>query len=314
MRCLRAWVLPPNMPDSAAGRSGIDRSSVRRSFDRAAAGYDAAAVLQQRVRSELLERLELVRLEPSLVIDLGAGTGHSSRELRRRYRGARVVALDLSEGMLREARRQQALLRRFDRVVADAAALPMGSGCAQLIFSNLMLHWCGDPDSVLQECRRVIAPGGLFSFTTLGPDTLLELRRAWHAADPAGQHVHDFIDMHDLGDALVRAGFAEPVLDVERYTLTYSDVGSLLRDLRASGVRNSADTRSRGLGGRQALARMQRAYEAARDPAGRLPASCEVVFGHAWAPLVERPVRPAGSETRIPVARIGLRHQGGGSS
>jgi malonyl-CoA O-methyltransferase len=299
------------MPESAAGPSGIDRNSVRRSFDRAAAGYDAAAVLQQRVRGELLERLELVRLEPSLVVDLGAGTGHSSRELRRRYRAARVVALDLSEGMLREARRQQALLRRFDRVIADAAALPLGSGRAQLIFSNLMLHWCGTPDVVLQECRRVIAPGGLFSFTTLGPDTLMELRRAWHAADPAGQHVHNFIDMHDLGDALVRAGFAEPVLDVERYTLTYADVGSLLSDLRAIGGCNSADARPRGLGGRQALARMRLAYEAVRDLEGRLPASCEVVFGHAWVPLSDRTPRSGSGEARIPVTRIGRRGQGG---
>jgi malonyl-CoA O-methyltransferase len=196
---------------------------VRHSFSQAAATYDQAAVLQRQVRDELLGRLDVLRMQPAAVVDLGAGTGQGTIALKRRYPGSRVVAMDLAPGMLRQARKRQTLLRRFDRVVADAAALPVGDATLDMIFSSLMLQWCNDPDRVLRECRRALRPGGVLHFTTLGPDTLVELRRSWQAADPSHAHVNRFIDMHDLGDALVRAGFAEPVLDVERYTLTYDD-------------------------------------------------------------------------------------------
>jgi malonyl-CoA O-methyltransferase len=248
----------------------IDGARVRRSFGRSARGYDATAVLQQRVRDELLERLDLVRLEPGTVLDLGAGTGHASRALQRRYRSSRVVALDLAEGMLREANRQQPLLRRFRRVCGNAAALPLRDGSVELVFSNLMLQWCNDPDAVFRECRRVLQPGGLLTFATFGPDTLVELRRAWAAADGYA-HVNRFIDMHDLGDALVRSGLAEPVMDVERYTLTYAEVRDLMHDLKAIGAHNANAGRPRGLTGKGALARMTAAYETLRQD-GRLPA------------------------------------------
>jgi malonyl-CoA O-methyltransferase len=282
----------------------LDATRVRRSFARAARGYAAAAVLQARVRAELLERLDLVRLEPALVLDLGAGPGPASLELKRRYRSSAVVAIDLADGMLREAKRRQTLLRRFHRVCADAAALPLREASAGLVFSNLMLQWCNDPDAVFRECRRVLQPGGLLTFTTFGPDTLVELRRAWAAAD-GHVHVSRFIDMHDLGDALVRAGFAEPVLDVERYTLTYATVHDLMRDLKAIGAHNASAGRPRGLTGKATLARMVAAYEPHRRE-GRLPATFEVVYGQAWAPV--RPARnESAGEVRIPVGRIGRR-------
>jgi malonyl-CoA O-methyltransferase len=288
----------------------IDGARVRRSFGRAARSYDAAAVLQSRVRAELLERLEVVRLEPAVVLDLGAGTGHGSLALRRRYRGSQVVALDLAPGMLQEAGRRQTLLRRFRRVCADAAALPIGAARVDLVFSNLMLQWCNDPDIVFRECRRVLKPGGLVTFTTFGPDTLVELRRAWAAADDGHTHVNRFIDMHDLGDALVRSGLAEPVLDVERYTLTYATVRDLMRDLKAIGAHNANAGRPRGLTGKRAFERMTAAYESCRREE-RLPATYEVVFGQAWAPA--RPPSPPGTpgEVTVPVARIGRR---GGSA
>ena len=280
----------------------IDGARVRRSFGRSARGYDATAVLQQRVRDELLERLDLVRLEPGTVLDLGAGTGHASRALQRRYRSSRVVALDLAEGMLREANRQQPLLRRFRRVCGNAAALPLRDGSVELVFSNLMLQWCNDPDAVFRECRRVLQPGGLLTFATFGPDTLVELRRAWAAADGYA-HVNRFIDMHDLGDALVRSGLAEPVMDVERYTLTYAEVRDLMHDLKAIGAHNANAGRPRGLTGKGALARMTAAYETLRQD-GRLPATYEVVYGQAWCPA-EAPRRPGSpGEVRVPVARI----------
>lgn len=286
----------------------LERRRVRDSFSRAAGHYDAAAVLQKTVRDELLERLDLVRLEPQGVLDLGAGTGQGSIALKRRYRRARVVAVDLAEGMLREAGRRQTWLRRFDRVGGDAASLPLRDGSVDLVFSCLMLQWCTEPDRVFRECRRVLRPGGLLTFATFGPDTLGELRRAWAAADPGHVHVNQFHDMHDLGDGLVRAGLAEPVLDVERYTLTYDEVRGLMRDLKAIGAHNVTAGRARGLTGKRTLSAMISAYESHRRPDGKLPATYEVVFGHAWAS--DSPARARAGhdgEVRVPIGRIGRR-------
>jgi malonyl-CoA O-methyltransferase len=270
-------------PDGTAAYA-LDIPRVRRSFDRAAATFDAAAVLHAEVRDDLLKRLDLMALMPRVVLDAGAGTGHGARALIRRYPKALVIAVDSSQGMLRMAARQQPWLRRFACVCADAVHLPFADGSVELILSNLMLQWC-DPDAVFAEFRRVLAPHGLLSFTTLGPDTLRELRSAWGAAD-ARSHVNQFIDMHDLGDALVRGGFAAPVLDVERYTLTYLDLRRVAADLKATGAHNSTKGRPKGLTGRRQFAAVQTAYESFRQD-GRLPATYEVVFGHAWMPAAD---------------------------
>jgi len=286
----------------------LDVRRVRDSFSQAATTYDAAAVLQAQVRDELLRRLEVLRMEPEVVVDLGAGTGQASIALKRRYPGSRVVAMDIAHGMLLQARKRQTLLRRFDRVVADAAALPLGDASVDMLFSSLMLQWCNDPDQVLRECRRVLRPGGVLHFTTLGPDTLVELRKSWQAADPGHAHVNRFIDMHDLGDALTRAGFAEPVLDVERYTLTYDDARGLMRDLKEIGAHNATAGRARGLTGKSTLTRMLAAYEGYRRE-GKLPATYEVVFAQAWCPT--GPVRSKGqpaAETVIPISQIRRRN------
>jgi malonyl-CoA O-methyltransferase len=271
---------PGAAPDDLAAYT-LDTSRVRRSFDRAASTFDAAGVLHAEVRENLLARLDLTTLAPRVVVDAGAGTGYASRALKRRYPKALVVALDFSRRMLQDAGRRQSWLRRFARVQAAAERLPLADGSVDLIFSNLMLQWC-DPDSVFAEFRRVLAPSGLLCFTTFGPDTLRELRSAWREVD-SRTHVNQFIDMHDIGDALVRAGFSSPVLDVERYTLTYLDVGRLGADLKATGARNATGGRPRGLTGRRAFGALQAAYEAFRQE-GRLPATYEVVFGHAWCP------------------------------
>jgi malonyl-CoA O-methyltransferase len=208
--------------------------------------------------------------------------------------------------MLQEAGRRQTLLRRFRRVCADAAALPLGTASVDLVFSNLMLQWCNDPDAVFRECRRVLKPGGLLTFTTFGPDTLVELRRAWAAADDGHTHVNRFIDMHDLGDALVRSGLVEPVMDVERYTLSYATVRDLMRDLKAIGAHNANAGRPRGLTGKGALERMAAEYETHRRE-GRLPATYEVVFGQAWAPVTPSRAKGAPSEVKVPIGQIGRR-------
>ena len=280
----------------------LDRRAVRAAFDRASAGYDAAAVLQTRVRDELLSRLDLIRIAPEVILDLGCGTGKGARQLKDRYRGAMVVAVDPAPGMLRETRRRSGWLRPLQRVCADVFQLPFRDGAVNLIFSNLMLQWCDDLDAAFREIRRVLAPDGFFGFSTFGPDTLRELRQAWAAAD-GGTHVSGFRDMHDIGDALTRAGLGEPVMDVERLTMVYPNVGAITRDLKGIGAHNATAARARGLTGKGRWRAMTAAYETQRH-AGQLPATYEVVYGAAWGAR-GRPAAPAvAGEVRIPVGAI----------
>jgi malonyl-CoA O-methyltransferase len=178
--------------------------------------------------------------------------------------------------------------------------MPLADASVDLIFSNLMLQWCDVPDMALREFQRVLKPRGLLTFSTFGPDTLMELRAAWAAADQRS-HVSRFIDMHDLGDALVRARLAEPVLDVERFTLTYDTAVALMRDLKAIGAQNATAGRAAGLTGRATFATVTQAYERFRVD-GRLPATYEVVLGQAWGAI------PRDGEVRIPLSQISRRH------
>ena len=274
----------------------LERQAMRASFERASDTYDEAAVLQARVRQELVERLALVQISPAVILDLGCGTGRAAPPLAGRYPDAFITALDLAHSMLRKAATHAA------PVCADAARLPLAANSVDLVFSNLMLQWCEEPDVVFDEVRRCLKPGGFFAFTTFGPDTLQELRAAWSAAD-GFSHVHRFIDMHDIGDALVRAGFSEPVMDVERVRLTYVEPTALMRDLKAIGAHNVTSGRPRGLMGRARFARMAAAYDAWRED-GRLPATYEIIYGAAWG-AGERDAAPAmGGEARIPIGSI----------
>jgi malonyl-CoA O-methyltransferase len=287
------------MSDDGDQNYALEPGWVRRSFDRAAGTYDSAAVLHTEVRENLLQRLQLTTLTPNVVLDAGAGTGHASRALKRRYPKALVLALDSSLNMLRQAGRRQSWLRPFARVCADAELLPLADGSVDLIVSNLLLQWCR-PDALFAEFRRVLAPHGLLSFSAFGPDTLRELRSAWAAVDPH-THVHRFIDMHDLGDALVRSGFAAPVLDVERFTLRYLDVRKVAADLKATGAHNASAGRAKGLTTGRKFAAMEAAYEPFRQD-GRLPATYEVVFAHAWVPAVS--ARRGGDGTSVSLEEI----------
>jgi malonyl-CoA O-methyltransferase len=279
----------------------IDKRRARRAFERAADGYDAVAVLQREMTDRLLERLDYVRLQPRRVLDLGCGTGYAVDALYRRYRGAQVTALDFALPMLLKARRRGGWLRRPLCVCADAERLPLADGAADLVVSNATLQWFNDPAEAFAECLRVLSPGGLFMFATFGPDTLKELRSAWSSVD-GDTHISPFPDMHDLGDALVRARFADPVMDAERLTLTYTRLADLMTDLKGLGARNATAGRPRGLTGPRRLAAVEQAYEAHRRD-GRLPASYEVVYGHAWAPAQ----KPMAGGIAVPVSAIGRR-------
>lgn len=259
------------------------RRSTRRAFERAAATYDAHSVLQREVGRRLLEHLEGIRIEPSLVLDVGCATGASFDGLRARFPGARVAGLDIAEPMLLAARdRAPWWKRRFGAapwlVAGDAERLPFAHGTAQLVFSNLMLQWC-KPEAVFAEVARVLPPGGLFIFSTFGPDTLKELRAAFAAAGRP-ERVNTFIDMHDLGDALVHAGFADPVMEMEMITLEYATVDALLRELKRVGS-SAQGEHSRGLSARRTWQTVRDEYEKQRR-GGALPSTYEVVYGHAW--------------------------------
>jgi malonyl-CoA O-methyltransferase len=271
-------------------------AAVARSFGRASGSYDAAARLQTLVRDELLQRLAVLRLTPQVVLDLGAGTGLAAAQLKRMYPRSLVLAADLAPAMVAVIRRRSSPWRRLRGLVADARQLPLPDASVDVVFSSLMLQWCDPPDAVLAEARRVLRPGGLLLLASFGPDTLRELRSAWAAVDD-GIHVNRFVDLHDLGAALQRCGYAEPVLDVDRHVLAYPDALTLMRELKAIGAHNINAGRSRALTGRHRYQAMVAAYERLRRPAG-LPATYEVVYATAWAPdrdgghAAALPIRP----------------------
>jgi malonyl-CoA O-methyltransferase len=271
-----------------------DRRWLRRAFERAAASHDEAAFLHREVGQRLLERLDLIRLQPETILDVGCGVGRITAALMKKYRKARVIGLELSAAMVKLARKRAPWLRTLHGAVAEPEALPLPAASCDLIFSNLALPWTLDLDRVFAEFQRVLKPGGALFFSTLGPDTLSELRRSWAAVD-GYNHVNVFLDMHDVGDALLRARLAEPVMDVERLTLTYPDVNRLMRDLKALGAGNVTAGRARGLTGKDRMRVMQHTYEQYRRSDGLLPVTCEVVYGHAWGPLPSQSrSRPAG--------------------
>ena len=259
----------------------LDRRAVVQAFDRASASYDAAAALQARVRNELVARLAELKIAPARILDLGAGTGHASRALKRRYPKSLTVAADIAPGMLMRAKAQSRWLRRFERVRADAYALPFRDGSFDVVFSSLMLQWCDDLDGVFAEIARVLKPGGVLLFSTFGPGTLSELRDAWGASDAPGNHVNHFFDPHALGSALMHAGLSEPVLDVDRTVIGYPDVLTLMRELKAIGAHNVTAGRARGLTGQKRLAAMTQAYESLRRE-GNLPATWEIIHAICW--------------------------------
>jgi malonyl-CoA O-methyltransferase len=261
--------------------AAIDPAAVARSFGAASRSYDSAAALQSTVRDELLSRLDLLRQPPRAVLDLGAGTGVAAIGMKRRFRSAVVTAADIAAPMLQVARGRSRFWRPIRCVEADARDLPFEDGSFDLVFTSLMLQWLQPPDIALREIRRVLKPGGLLLASSFGPETLQELRSAWAAADD-GVHVNQFVDVHDLGSALARAGFAEPVLDVDRHLRHYVDARALMRELKAIGAHNVNAQRARGLTGRHAFQRMNAAYETLRQPDG-LPATWQVVYAVAWA-------------------------------
>ena len=277
-----------------------DKRATRRAFDRAA-DFDSACFIHDAARERLLERLELVSLAPRTVVDVGCATGRGAVALAARYPAARVLALDVSRRMLRTAAARCG--GSVTAIGGDAERLPLQSHSVDLLFANLVLPWCR-PDIVFGEAAEVLAAGGVLLFATLGPDSLAELRRAFAAVDQ-GIHVHAAFDLHDLGDFALKAGLAEPVLDVDRLTVTYAEPAALWRDLKAVAAGNVAGGRRRALTGRGRWSR----FEAALVPrAGeRLAVTVELIFGQAFGrgPAPKRRRTGAATEYAVPVEHIG---------
>ncbi len=303
----------------------FDHRQVRRAFSRAARHYDDAAALQREVAARLLDSLdyfdERAQREaqggkpraPQVVLDVGCGPGHAAAAMQQRWPKARVFALDLALPMAREARRNAGNWRPFAQrpqaLCADARALPLADGSVDVLFSNLCLQWVEDLPAVFAGFRRVLKPGGLMVLSTFGPDTLWELREAFAHADSA-PHVSLFPSIAQFGDALIAAGFVDPVLDRDEFRLQHDSLADLMRELRTLGATNALSTRRRSLTGRERFARAAAAYEPLRRE-GRLPATWEVITAHAWGPQPGTPIRIGGvDEVAVPVTKIPIRRRG----
>lgn len=280
----------------------LDQAGLRRANERIAAAFDEADFLCAETRSRLLERLGLMTLEPRTILDLGGGTGGARTALAQLYPEAGVINIDWSPAMLAHD--------SGARVVADAHRLPLTDGSVDIVISNLMLPGCAEPAAVFREARRVLRVPGLFLFNTIGPDTLKLLRRAWTAVDDA-PHVHAFADMHNIGDALVQAGFREPVMDVETLSVDYRELPRLFADLRTLAATNRLLTRRRGLTSPRLWQRMIAAADELRGPAGTFTAHVELVTGQAWTAPESGAVGMADGEAHFPLSALRLR-QGGG--
>lgn len=287
----------------------FDRRQLRRSFGRAARQYSEVAALQREVESRLLEQLDyLDDRQPARVLDLGSGPGRAAGAMKKRWPKAEVIAFDAALPMLREVPKHTRFWRPVRRVCGDVTQLPFADQCADVLFSSLCLQWVEDLPAVLSEFRRVLRPDGLLLFSTFGPDTLAELREAYQAVGEVPP-VSPFAAIQQVGDALIAAGFRDPVLDRDHFTLTYPDLRALMQELRAIGATDARRDRPRGLGGRGRLQRVTAAYEGQRRD-GVLPSTWEVVTAQAWGPAPGAPRRDGGADlASFPADRIPLRRR-----
>lgn len=258
----------------------LNSADVRRRFDQAATTFDSADFVHAVTRDGLFTRLDGLVIDASLVVDLGCATGAATRPLSKHFRGARILSVDLSPNMLGRCSTRRGWFTRASYVQADARALPLADKSVDVVFSNLLLPWIDQPAAAAAEVSRVLREGGLFVFSTLGPDSLLELRHAWADVNEH-EHVNHFLDMHDIGDTLVQCGLRDPVLDVDKLSVTYSNANALFRDLTAVGARNCLADRQRSLTGRVAFDRMRRQLES-NPGASKIRFDLELVYGHCW--------------------------------
>lgn len=267
----------------------LDRHCIRQSFEKAAQSYQQHSVLQDEVQIRLLDRLSVVEKTPEVVLDLGCGPGKAVPFIQQQWPDSQIIAMDVAQTMLQGAQHGS-----MQKLCADTHGIPLQTASVDFIFSNLMLQWVLNLDLVFAEMRRILKPGGMVLLTTLGLETLIELKQAAFRAD-GGMHVNDFTDIREVGDRMLAAGFQNPVLDVDRITLTYSKVSGLLKDLKGVGAHNVRNDRQRTLTGKGFLQKLEQEYETFRED-GVLPASYEVVYAMAWAPEQGQPWKVDGMD------------------
>ncbi len=297
----------------------FDPTQVRRAFSRASATYSGAAALQRDVEARLLESLEyLDDRVPDVVLDVGSGPAHAAIEMHTRWPKSRVVAVDLALPMLQQApvrsgwRDRLGLQRPLARVCADLRQLPFADNSVDVLFSNLCLQWVEDLPAAFAGFRRVLKPDGLLLCSTFGPQTLIELRESFGHADEA-PHISPFASIAEFGDALMRAGFRNPVLDRDLDVHGHPDMTALMRELRAIGATNALQQRRRALTGRARFAAAAAHYEQFRGADGLLPASWETITAMAWSPAHGAPIRDGGEElARFPADAIPVRRRSAG--
>ncbi|MGE8473342.1 MULTISPECIES: methyltransferase domain-containing protein [Burkholderiaceae] len=292
------------MSPTETGRPAYDSRRLRKIFDRRAATFNDVAFLPREIAQRMRERLDYIKVNPAQVLDAGCGAGDDLPALRERFPEAPVFGTDLSRAMLARAVQHDATDTSWRRFLpaslgkalgsrgprfaqADFSALPFAAGAFEFIWSNLALHWHSRPDLVFPEWQRVLKVNGLLMFSTLGPDTLKELRGAYAEIEAAHgvnthKHVIDFVDMHDLGDMLVESGFEIPVMDQETLTITYKSPESLLADVRRWGAYPFRREASPGVASRRMQKALLAALEARRRADGTIPLTFEVIYGHAW--------------------------------
>lgn len=278
----------------------INVETVAKSFGQAAKTYDKAALLQHEVARRLCQRLDFMHISPQTIVDLGCGTGYIHSQLAQRFPKASLIGLDIAEGMLQQRAAQGS---GSTLICGDAQSIPLQDNSVDLIFSNLMIHWCSDIDAVFREVTRILRPNGLLIYSSLGPDTLYELRSAFAKVDTE-THVHSFRDMHDYGDLMMAGALSDPVTDMERIVVHYDQVNHLMRDLKQIGAHNLHPGRRKTLTGKQTFLQLSGHYETYRNAQQKLPATYEVIYGHAWGSEASPELINAAKEVNIPIETL----------
>ena len=280
----------------------FNQHQIIHSFNKAAKHYEDAAIVQRMIGEQLIEQLEIIKINPCSIIDLGCATGYLTEQVAQCYPQAQILGIDIAEQMIIQAKQRET--RKLQFACHMAEALPLESDSVDLIISNLMLQWCNELDPILMQCLRVLKPNGLLLFTSLGPNTLLELKASWQVIDDY-PHVHDFIDMHTIGDILLQQGWYDPVMHRQDMTVSYANVLDLMHSIKAIGAQNIHAQRFRGLQGKHIIQQLQDIYQSRyAQPDEKLPVTYEVIYGHAWKPEQAKQYSQADGSTVIPISSI----------
>lgn len=286
----------------------IKKSEIARSFSTACHTYDQHAFIQKEIGQRLLERLNLIKIQPKIILDVGSGTGFLTRQLQNIFSKSRIIGIDLALGMNTYARSKQGKQwwkNKPSYVCGDTETLPFKKESVDLIFSNFTLQWCFNLDKAFAEFKRVLKPDGMLFFSTLGPQTLYELRQSFTKIDTA-RHVNEFTDMHDIGDLLLNSQFNDPIMDMEMITATYTSVKELLMDLKLTGAHNLNNERNHGLTSKGNYYKLLEAYEKFKQPDNLYPATFEIVYGHAFKALQHSYRADKEGVVKIPASKIPL--------